>query len=129
MTEKNITRFRKGDAVTIALVIAAALGMIAAFTMSLDGGGERKAQIWQNGELVQELPLRTDAEMVVEGEWRNTITIRDGKVAITESNCPGLDCVHTGWVSSGGRSLVCLPNRVEVRIVSDSEDEVDAVVR
>ena len=129
MKERDFTRFRKGDAVTIALVIAAALGMIVVFTMSLGGGSELKAQVRQNGELVKEMPLRTDAEMVVEGEWRNTITIRDGKVAITESNCPGLDCVHTGWVSSGGRSLVCLPNRVEVRIVSDSEDEVDAVVR
>ena len=56
--------------------------------------------------------------------------ICDGKAAILESTCPGEDCVHSGWISQTGRSVVCLPNRAEVRIEGVSgADDVDAVVQ
>ena len=55
------------------------------------------------------------------------ITVSQGKVSITSSDCPGMDCVHSGAISASGRSLVCLPNGVEVRIVGRTDD-VDFVV-
>ncbi len=131
MKGKEATRFRRGDAVTIALVIAAALGMI--LVLALTGGSEEnlRVQIRKDGEVIRELPLDTDAVISVEGDYANTVVIRDGQVAITESNCPGEDCVHSGWIRRSGRSIVCLPNRVEVRITggTPAEDDVDAVVR
>jgi len=45
---------------------------------------------------------------------------------IAESTCPGNDCVHSGKIHSAGRSIVCLPNRVEIRITGESD--VDYVV-
>ena len=48
-------------------------------------------------------------------------------IAITGSDCPGEDCVHSGWIKASGRSIVCLPNKVEIRIVGQSDD-VDFVV-
>ncbi|MBQ8917117.1 MAG: NusG domain II-containing protein, partial [Oscillospiraceae bacterium] len=48
------------------------------------------------------------------------------RACIAQSTCPGEDCVHSGWISSPGRSVVCLPNRVEIRITGSSE--VDFVV-
>ena len=57
----------------------------------------------------------------------NFIAVSDGAIAFTHSNCPGQDCVHSGSIHSTGRSLVCLPNRVEIRVVSGGSD-VDFVV-
>ena len=57
---------------------------------------------------------------------RPTVVIRDGRAAILESDCPGGDCIHSGWISQPGRSIVCLPNRVELRIAG--QGDVDFVV-
>ena len=85
-------------------------------------------EVYQDGEMIQRFPLSEDREFQVTGGYINTVTIRDGKAAITQSDCPGGDCMHNGWVGDSGRSIVCLPNGVEIRIVSD-EAEVDVVVR
>ena len=83
--------------------------------------------VYQEGALIKEFSLDSDVEFVIEGDYKNVITIKDGKAAITESDCPGTDCVHSGWIHEAGRSIVCLPNRVELRIEGTSE--VDFVVR
>ena len=63
-------------------------------------------------------------------KYSNTITVKDGKIAVTESDCPGEDCENCGWSDSTGRSIVCLPNEVEIRIIAEpSEEDVDYVVR
>ena len=85
------------------------------------------AQIYQNGALLMTVPLDQPQEFPVEGEYCNTVTVRDGKIAITNSDCPGTDCVHSGWISSSGRSIVCLPNGLEIRVISQSGD-VDFIV-
>ena len=53
--------------------------------------------------------------------------MEEGKIFIAESNCPGKDCVHSGKISTLGRILVCLPNGLEIRVVS-APDDVDFVV-
>ncbi len=124
------TRFRPGDAVAIAAVVLLALGLLLAYALFSGGTENLRVEIWQNGEKLRELPLGENAEVTLEGDYTNVVTVRDGRVAITRSNCPGEDCVHTGWISQGGRSIVCLPNRVEIRLTGgDAADAVDAVAR
>ena len=64
---------------------------------------------------------------MITGTYSNTITVEEGKIAITASDCPGEDCVHSGAIHTSGRSIVCLPNGVEVRVVS-AQSDVDFVV-
>ena len=61
------------------------------------------------------------------GAYINRVEVRDGRIAIVDSDCPGEDCVHSGWISRPGRSIVCLPNRLEIRVTGTSD--VDFVVR
>ena len=70
-----------------------------------------------------------NTEILIENNYTNKLVVKDGKVAIVESDCPGMDCVHSGRISGKGRSLVCLPNRVEIRIEGEMESEVDFIVR
>ena len=79
--------------------------------------------------MIQEISLDKDTEVLIENDYTNKLIVRDKKVAIVESDCPGMDCVHSGWISGKGRSLVCLPNRVEIRIEGDVDSEVDFIVR
>jgi hypothetical protein len=56
-----------------------------------------------------------------------TFEIKGGEIAVISSDCPGNDCVHTGFIPGRGRVIVCLPNRVTVT-VGDKNIIYDAVV-
>ena len=112
-----------------ALIIAAALLLAAAvFLLTLPKGADGRlfAEISRNGEVVASLPLDTDAEYVVNGDYENVVTIADGSAFFSNSNCPNEDCVHTGRLTKAGQLAVCLPNGVTVRIVGEEAD-VDAI--
>ncbi len=121
--------FGKGDAAAIAGVLLAAL-LLAVFLLLPRTDGRVTVRIFLGGKLLQEMPLDQDAEYTVRGEYTNHVVVRDGRVSVDESDCPGEDCVHSGWISRPGRSVVCLPNRMEVRLEGrEDDDPVDAVIR
>ena len=124
--QKSKLRFCKGDWLAVGLVIAVAVAVLLCF-LPRDSAPADYAQIYVNGELFKTVALDQDQTFVVEDLYCNQITVSDGAIAITESNCPGKDCVHSGSIHQTGRSLVCLPNRLEIRVVSESSD-VDFVV-
>lgn len=124
--DKSRLTFRKGDLLAIVLVLVLA-AVVALFFVPNRGTTENAmVQIYRDGKLMQELSLESDQSILITGEYENTVVIRNGRACIGQSNCPGEDCVHSGWISSPGRSVVCLPNRVEIRITGSSE--VDFVV-
>lgn len=123
MKTKLRISFRRGDWIAIALVALLAAGTAAAFIMP-DSDENAMLQIYHDGRMIHELPLYTDADFEIHGQYANQISIRDGCAAITDSDCPGQDCMHSGWIQNTGRSIVCLPNRVELRIIG-IESEVD----
>ena len=119
-------RFQKGDFLAIGAVLLLAAAVFALFLPARNTEAA-VVEIYHNGERLHAFPLNVDRQFTVEGDYTNVVTISGGKVAITESSCPGGDCVSCGWASSAGRSIVCLPNGVEIRIVG-AQSEVDFVV-
>lgn len=56
-----------------------------------------------------------------------TIQMEEGRVCVSHSSCPGADCVHSGWISSSGRQIVCLPNQLILTVTGISTPQVDGV--
>ena len=131
MSKKNRIKlaFCKGDAVVIffVLMLAVLIGVVFVRTTGTDKG--ETVVIYRDGSKVQEISLYEDTEILIENSYTNKVMVKDEKVAIVESDCPGMDCVHSGWIGGKGRSLVCLPNRVEIRIEGEMDSEVDFIVR
>ena len=121
--------FRKGDWLAIGIVAALALTVALLFVPGNGKNQEAVIQVYQNNVLVKECPLEIEEIFTITGDYNNTIVIKEGKVAITESDCPGADCGHSGAIGTVGRSIVCLPNKVEIRVAGQTEAEVDFVVR
>ena len=119
-------RFGKWDIVVIAAVVLLAGALFLLFLPGQEASGTY-AEIYQNGEKIKTVSLAEDQEFSVTGKYENTITVRDGKIAVSASDCPGEDCVHSGWMDGTGYSIVCLPNGLEIRIVAENPD-VDFVV-
>ena len=101
-------------------------GLLAAVCVALSlpllGGEDASfAEIYADGKLVKTVSLAVDQEFTVDG--RNTVTVRDGKIAVTWAECPDQYCVKRGFRSSGG-DIVCLPNRLVITFVG--EQDIDA---
>ena len=126
MNSQNRLRFQKGDIFAVALVVMLAVVTVFCF-LPKDDSVARVAEIYLDGERIETLDLNKDQMVSIDGNYHNTVTVSGGKVAITASDCPGEDCVHSGAITAPGRSIVCLPNGVEVRVVGQSAD-VDFVV-
>ena len=120
-------KFVKGDLIAIGFVVVLTILTAVVFQLNMGSAGGTAVFVYQEGKLVKELPLNQDTTFTLEGDYHNEIQIRHGEVGIVKSDCPGADCVHSGWIHDSGRSIVCLPNRVELRI--GGEAEVDFVVK
>ncbi len=51
----------------------------------------------------------------------NNIVIKNGKVSVTESDCPDQLEIKAGTIFRSGEMLVCLPNRLVIRIEGGKE--------
>lgn len=119
----------KKIAIAAALTALAAAAGIAVWLVMLNAPRENPAaEIYLNGELLKTVPLSEECEFTVECEdGYNIVTVRDGAVSVTEADCPDKVCVRTGAISGGAVPIVCLPHRLEIRVVNGT-DSVDAAV-
>ncbi len=52
-----------------------------------------------------------------------TVTVSDGGVAVTESDCPDGICRQTGIIRRPGEAIICAPGRIVIRITGGERDE------
>ncbi len=84
------------------------------------------AEIWSDNRLVATVDLHIDQEITVRSEnGTNVVTVRGGKIAVTRADCPDHYCMQRGFCS-GGTQIVCLPNRLVIRFIAESD--VDGAV-
>ena len=102
------------------------LGGLGIFLLT-PGEDAQRAEILSDGKVVHTVELYTAATYTVtteSGGW-NQITVRDGKIAVTDASCPDHYCMDRGFCA-GGAQIVCLPNRLIIRFLEDQA--VDFVV-
>jgi hypothetical protein len=88
------------------------------------------AEIYQDGVLLQTVDLSKDTEFTLwsDNGGYNTIRVREGTIAVVEASCPDKVCVHQGAVSGGPQPIVCLPNKLVIKVISPSGDVPDIIV-
>lgn len=52
----------------------------------------------------------------------NTIVIKDGLAYMMDANCSDHTCINMGKISNNNQMIICLPNRVFVKVVDDSNN-------
>ena len=120
------TKFNRRDAlVALAVALLAAVTALLFYlprtqsdqlTLVITVGGQE-----QSRTPVTQLP---DGPVRIEGRGGYTLTLSpsysdlpfspEWSVRVSDSDCPGQDCVHTGAISRAGQSIVCLPAQVVV---------------
>lgn len=82
--------------------------------------------IYYNNEEYEVISLNEDS--VIKVNDTNVVRIENGKVFMESANCPDQICVKQKPLDSSGRDIVCLPNKVTVRVITDRKD-LDVVAR
>jgi hypothetical protein len=118
---------RKADIILFIVLVAIGLAASAALTLSHgEAGSSAKVIIESGGDLYARYPLAEDRTVVVpapkQNESYNVVVISGGTVAVTEASCKNQVCVRHSSISRPGENIVCLPNRLVVRIENGSEE-------
>ncbi len=95
----------------------------------VDGNKETELKTTVAGEVYGTYSL--EKNQVIKIQDTNVCEIKDGKVKMTEASCPDHVCIRQGTIDAPGETVVCLPNKVVLEIVSKDgeEDGLDAVVK
>ena len=127
----NKVRLKRDIILVLSMVIiAAAAFLIINFAVKKDGS---YAVIKVDGKVIKTLDLNSGETTIEVNGYQggvNKVVINDGKVGMTEADCPDELCVKTGKISRVGETIVCLPHRVVVEIKgSPDDDSIDSVVK
>ena len=114
------------------LIFAATALVCGAFCLFLLFGNSagQTAQIVQDGKILYEIDLAQVKEPYIitvtdSSGGENLIEVEPGRIRVSEADCPDRVCVHYGWLSTQSVPIVCMPHRLEIRLVSP-RDGIDA---
>ncbi|MDE6385896.1 MAG: NusG domain II-containing protein [Eubacterium sp.] len=120
---------RKWDMILItAALLGAGVFLLCIYIFS--GVGEY-AVVEVNGETVAKLSLAEDTvyDVEIENEVTNTLKIESGEAKMISADCPDKICVNHRSINKNNESIICLPNKVIITIVSDAESDIDGVAK
>jgi len=76
-------------------------------------------EISVDGQVIWTLPLNQDTGLTIEGMngGFNHLLIQNGSAWVDDVSCPDKVCVHQGKIQLTGQMIVCLPNRVIIKVI------------
>ncbi len=72
-----------------------------------------------------DLKVNQEVEVNVDGRI-NVLVIEDGYVIMTDANCSDKVCIKHGAMDTTYDAIVCLPNKVIIKIVEPEEEKEDS---
>lgn len=123
-TSAGIFKKYRIDIIVVASLLLVSVIVLLAVSLWRKEGARVRIEI--DGELLAEYPLAIDAVYRLNG-GTNELTIKDGLAYMSYSDCPDHTCENTGRVRMVGQTIICLPNRISITVVGESDDYVDFV--
>ena len=108
------------DIIFIAAILTISLVAVGIMLLTRREGAEVVVSV--GGKEVGRYSLAENGEYSVNG-GSNVFVIENGEVYMKTANCHGYqDCVEAGRIKYKNQTIVCLPNKVELRIVGGAEE-------
>ena len=88
------------------------------------------ALIQMDGQIKYELKLNENKKIKLHGSvGESIIQIKNGSVRILHSDCPAKICVKSGPINQAGALIVCVPNKIVIRITGDKKDHFNVITQ
>ena len=128
MKKEQIRKLLKGF-----IVILFALSLVVVIRQFFFSSSGNYALIYQNNVLLQKIDLENSEPMEFTIYYDNNhetgynkISVKNGSIGIIETDCPDKVCQHMGMTSSTHFPITCLPHKLVIQIVDDSEVPSDS---
>lgn len=128
---------RKADIVLLIIIVVLGLASSAYVVLSQTSGDT--VIIEKDGELYGKYSLAEDRTITIPKDYEsenssdesnskyNIVTIKDGSVTMTSASCHSQVCVKHHAIKSTGESIICLPNKVLVKIEGKGDQKYDSI--
>lgn len=119
----------------IILVLLLLTGSAAASLLAAERKADgTTANLYLDGTCIRRIDLSTvvnEYRFDVEGPGgTNRIMVAPGRICVECADCPDQICVQQGWISDSAAPIVCLPNKLVIRIESVAQGmEIDSITR
>lgn len=122
--------FKKKDIILIAVVLAIA-GVMAFFMKIGQGNAGEQVRIIVDGTEYGTYLIMIDNEINIDTELgHNKVVIRNKEVYMQQADCPDKYCVEHKAITSTNETIVCLPHKLVVEVLSNNRaEEIDSVTQ
>jgi hypothetical protein len=126
----KITKKIRNDIILVAVILLIAAAGLLAVNFTKQEGSTVLVKI--DGEVTESYSINENRTVdIVTGdnnEFLNTLVIEDGKVYMSDADCPDKICKEHRPISYSGETIVCLPHRIVIEITAEnSAPDLDAV--
>ncbi len=127
-SEKTVSFVKKNkfrnDVILAAVIVIIAVAVLLFINVTKVQGNSVVVKI--DGEETQSYSLSENVEFEIKtgknNDNYNVVVIENGKVRVTEADCPDGICKEYRPISYVGETIVCLPHKVVIEIVGDKTD-------
>lgn len=126
--KKNNRNKIRNDIIFVAvLLFAAVVGILYLFVFRESGN---TVKVTLGGELYGIYSLSEDIteDIHTVNGGLNRLVIKDGKAFVDSASCPDGICVAHPPVFRNGESIVCLPNKVVVTVISENDGDSPDII-
>ena len=103
---------KKKEIVVLFLVCLLSMALSVIFYLSKEKGNV--VVIYSDGVEYRTLLLDKDTEITI--KEKNNLCIKDGEAFVNWADCPDKLCIKQGKITETGKSIVCLPNKLTIKI-------------
>ena len=113
---------KKRDFILIFVVL-----IVVAFSFGINYFSNTKSveniEIYVDNKLYKTYSINDEEEIKIANEnGYNIVKIHNHGVEIIEASCPDKVCVHSGFITKPSESIVCLPNKVHIKITTHDDN-------
>ena len=132
-------KFNRYDAFVAVIVALLAIAAALCFYLPKTQSGAVTVVFAVGGQEQERIPLSRfpdEAKTITHNGYTLTLSPSysdlpfspEWSVRVSDSDCPGQDCVHTGAISRAGQSIVCLPAQVVISLVGAATPDAPDVI-
>lgn len=118
---------KKNDYFLIGLVLIISLIFIG-FNFLKSKKNPEKIVIYLDDKVYKEYPIDSNEDISIKtNSGFNKVKIHDKGVEIIDASCPDKVCVKTGFVNNSSKNIVCIPNKISIKIINNEKNDVDII--
>lgn len=124
-------RFGKSDLFFLSAILIVCIILAILYLFIFDKAGNLVI-VKVDDEIFGQYPLYQDIKVDItdkNGEVTNILEISDGQANMVDANCPDHICVNHKPINLDKQTIVCLPNKVVISIVSDNKSQIDTIAK